>query len=252
MDSNTVTGAQLVTSPAPKVTFADTASTGTVTITAASTTDNNVKATLTITVTGDPRPITGVTVSEKGGRNSVMVGNGGTVTGFNLRFKESYVPAVNEVTSPSVTWSVSAHEDGTGSAAAIAVIDSVTGVLTAEGTGTAYVFATLPKENNLSGTADDVVSTPFTVTVTAFNKTIWKWEPTDTALNFSNANDNTINGKTVRRLAGQMNTSDTSKIVMGTGGNTRFAVGSPQPPVLSSGTGTATSGTIILPMDSLI
>jgi uncharacterized protein YjdB len=115
---------------------------GTVDVTATSKANAEITNTLRITVTAEPVPLTGLTVTGAGG--ATTVGVEGT-----LQMNAALVPA-NSTSDPTVTWSVDDTD--------VATIDEDTGVLTGVAFGTVTVTATSVEDTDISGTTTITVT----------------------------------------------------------------------------------------------
>ena len=110
-------------------------SNGAVTVTATATDGSGISATRAITITGQPIPVTGITVTGAGDATTIATAGG------TLQMSAAITPA--EATNQAVTWSVTP--------AGLATIDAA-GLLTAVANGTVTVTATAADGSNVSGT----------------------------------------------------------------------------------------------------
>jgi hypothetical protein len=169
-DADFESGGKAATGLNTTLVFGPTADTVVVTATA---TGTSIVATLTITVLGDVPVLDDITISSAYNRNTVMAGNGSSITGFNLRFAAAFDPPAAEET---IKWVVRASDDYEDETAVTAASIANTGLLTASNAGvasvtTVYVFAATLN--------DGVVSNGIPVTVRPFNQVIFSWNASE-------------------------------------------------------------------------
>jgi hypothetical protein len=157
--------------------------------------DKSIK--LTIDVTADSIPVTGITISAAGGKTSIMAGDG-TVPPVTLQFSEVIDPL--SATDPVVTWSLSSTSAFDTATTVSGCSISNTGLLTAPAnyTGadfTIYVFATAVNDGGNAVSA----GTPITVKQYAVQNIIYNFStaPLNTLSTSATTEEITLGGLTL-------------------------------------------------------